>query len=335
MHDQKQVVEALLQPNAYPEETDKIELIQTHISLVFLTKNYVYKVKKSVNFGFLDFSTLEKRRFFCEKELEINRHLCPEIYLKVVPINKDGNIKINGAGETVEYALKMKRLPQNRIMTILLHEGKVGNEIVDAIAKIVAQFHGQAQTNSEINEFGSLKIVKINWDENFAQTIKYINQTITQTDFDFIQNRINGFMGKNKALFEQRILDKRVRDCHGDLHSGNIFVTDKICIFDAIEFNDRFRYSDVASDVAFLAMDLDYQQRSDLADYFITQYLAYSKDAQLKLMLPFYKCYRAYVRGKVISFKLDDPNITSEEKNAATKEAQAYFRLAAEYAKGL
>ena len=335
MQDQKQVVQALLQPNAYPEETGKIELVQTHISFVFLTKNYVYKVKKAVNFGFLDFSTLDKRRFFCEKELELNRRLCPEIYLEVVSINKSGSIKVNGSGETVEYALKMKRLPQERIMTVLLKEDKVDKKTIDAIAQIVAQFHSQAQTNSEISEFGSLKIVKTNWDENFAQTTKYINQTIPKADFDFMQNKINDFIDKNKALFEQRISDKRVRDCHGDLHSGNIFVTDKICIFDAIEFNDRFRYSDVASDVAFLAMDLDYQQKSDLADYFIAQYLAYSKDAQLKQMLPFYKCYRAYVRGKVISFKLDDPNIKSEEKNAAIKEAHAYFQLAAEYAKNL
>ncbi len=335
MQDQKQVVQALLQPNAYLEETGKIELVQTHISFVFLTKNHVYKVKKAVNFGFLDFSTLDKRRFFCEKELELNRRLCPEIYLEVVSINKSDGIKVKGSGETVEYALKMKRLPQERIMTVLLKEDKVDKKTIDAIAQKVAQFHSQAQTNSEISEFGSLKIVKTNWDENFAQTIKYINQTISKADYDFMQNRINGFMDNNKALFEQRISDKRVRDCHGDLHSGNIFLTDKICIFDAIEFNDRFRYSDVASDVAFLAMDLKKKKKSSLADYFITQYLAYSKDAQLKQMLPFYKCYRAYVRGKVISFKLDDPNIKSEEKNAAIKEASAYFRLAADYAKNL
>jgi aminoglycoside phosphotransferase family enzyme len=142
-------------------------------------------------------------------------------------------------------------------------------------------------------------------------------------------------MEKSKPLFESRINENRIRDCHGDIHSGNIFITDKIYIFDAIEFNDRFRYSDVASDVAFLAMDLDFQQRPDLSNYFIDQYIAYSKDQQLTKLLPFYKCYRAYVRGKVISFKLDDPNVTSEEKKSATKEAKAYFKLAADYAKNL
>ena len=335
MQAQKTVVEALLSPEAYPEDPGKIELIQTHISFVFLTKNFVYKVKKPVNFGFLDFSTLEKRRFFCEKELELNSRLCPDIYLEVVPINKSNIIKINGIGETVEYALKMKRLPQEKIMTVLLKENKVDNKTIDAIAKKIAQFHSKAQTSTEINEYGSLKIIKINWDENFSQTQKYVNQTIPVAEYQFIQNRVNNFMEKNRSLFENRIKNGKIRDCHGDLHSGNIFITDKICIFDAIEFNDRFRYSDVASDVAFLAMDLDFQQRSDLSAYFIERYMLYSKDQQLTKLLPFYKCYRAYVRGKVISFKLDDPNVSSEEKTAATKEAQAYFKLAADYAKNM
>jgi uncharacterized protein len=335
MQAQKSVVEALLSPEAYPEDPGTIELIQTHISFVFLTKNFVYKVKKSVNFGFLDFSTLEKRRFFCEKELELNRRLCAEIYLEVVPINKSEVIKINGRGETVEYALKMVRLPQEKIMTVLLKEKKVDDKTIDKLAKTIANFHSKAQTGSEINGYGSLEIIKTNWDENFSQTQKYINQTIPTALYQYIQNKVNAFMENNKDLFENRIKNNKIRDCHGDLHSGNIFITDKICIFDAIEFNDRFRYSDVASDMAFLAMDLDFQQRPELSDYFIKRYIAYSEDRQLTKLLPFYKCYRAYVRGKVISFKLDDPQICSEEQMAATKEAQAYFKLSADYAQKL
>jgi aminoglycoside phosphotransferase family enzyme len=151
MQAQKQVVAALLTLEAYPQDPDKIELIQTHISFVFLTKDYVYKVKKAVNFGFLDFSTLEKRRIFCEKELTLNRRLCPEIYLDVVPINKSNKINIEGSGETIEYALKMKRLPQERIMTVLLKENKVDKKAIDDIAGIVVQFHSKAQTNPKIN----------------------------------------------------------------------------------------------------------------------------------------------------------------------------------------
>jgi aminoglycoside phosphotransferase family enzyme len=335
MSDQKQVVEALLNSQAYPEEAGKVELIQTHISFVFITKNFVYKMKKAVNFGFLDFSTLEKRRFYCEKELELNRRLCADVYLEVVPINKSNIIRIKGNGETIEYALKMKRLPQQRIMTLLLKDGKVNNKTIEELAKIIAEFHSKARNGSEINDFGSLKIVKTNWDENFAQTLNYINQSISRADFKFIQSRINDFMEKNNSLFENRIKNNKIRDCHGDLHSGNIFITDQICIFDAIEFNDRFRYSDVASDVAFLAMDLDFQDRTDLSNYFIDRYIIYSKDQELVKVLSFYKCYRAYIRGKVISFKLDDPNVADEEKKATLKDAQAYFRLAGKYAKDL
>jgi hypothetical protein len=227
----------------------------------------------------------------------------------------------------------MKRLPQGKIMTVLLREKKVENRTIDELAKIIAQFHSKAQTNNEIIAFGSLKIIKTNWDENFAQTKKYINKAIPKAEYQFLEKKINNFMESNRALFESRIRNNKIRDCHGDLHSGNIFITDEICIFDAIEFNDRFRYSDVASDVAFLAMDLDFQQRPDLADYFIERYTAYSKDQELTKVLQFYKCYRAYVRGKVISFKLDDPNVSKKEKTDAAKEAQAYFKLSAEYAK--
>lgn len=335
MEMQNQVTQALLNPQAYPEETGKIELIQTHISFVFLTKSFVYKMKKAVNFGFLDFSSLEKRRLYCEKELELNRRLCPEVYLEVVPINKSTTIRINGSGQTVEYALKMKRLPQEKIMTLLLKENKVDAKTIDALAKTIANFHAQAQTSPEINEFGSLKIVRTNWDENFAQTLKYINQTISQATFQFIQSKINTFIENNTLLFYNRIKSDKIRDCHGDMHSGNIFLTDSICIFDAIEFNDRFRYSDVASDVAFLAMDLDFQQKTTLSERFIESYIAYSSDTVLLQMLPFYKCYRAYVRGKVISFKLDDPNVTSADKAAAKTDAQAYFKLAQRYAETL
>jgi len=335
MQTQNKVVDALLRTDSYPEETSKIELIQTHISVVFVTDNFVYKVKKAVNFGFLDFSTLENRHLYCQKELEINKRLCPKIYLEVVPINQKNKIKIKGEGKIIEYALKMKRLPQERIMTILLKEGKVFKETIDDIAKVVSQFHLKAQTNLEISQFGTIKIIKTNWDENFSQTTKYIDQTIPKVTFQFIQTGINTFIEKNKALFEDRIVSNKIRDCHGDLHSGNIFITDQICIFDAIEFNDRFRYSDVAADIAFLAMDLDFQQRTDLSNYFVERYLVYSQDKQLMQLLAFYKCYRAYVRGKVISFKLDDTNIEQTEKTSAIKEAQAYFKLANEYVKSL
>jgi len=251
---QKQVVDALMRPDAYDEETGQIEAIQTHISYVFLTRNFVYKVKKAVNLGFLDFTTLEKRRFYCEKELELNRRLCGDMYIEVVPINRSNAIKIKGEGETVEYAVKMKRMPPEKMMNKLLEENKVDSTLIDKIAKVIADFHSKAETNSRISRFGSLATIETNWKENFEQTHEFVGKTISMNSFKLIHRKIDDFMKRNTCLFEKRVAEGRVRDCHGDIHSGNIFVTDRIYIFDAIEFNERFRYSDVASDVAFLAM---------------------------------------------------------------------------------
>jgi aminoglycoside phosphotransferase family enzyme len=255
------------------------------------------------------------------------------MYLEVVPINKQSVIKIKGEGETIEYAVKMKRMPQEKMMSELLGENKVNGKLVEEMAKTVAEFHSRAETNRRINKFGSLGIIKINWKENFEQTRPFVGKTVSAQDFTFIRKKIADFMKGNVLLFEKRIAEGRIRDCHGDIHSGNIFITDRIYIFDAIEFNERFRYSDVASDIAFLAMDLEFKKRADLSNYFVERYIAYSGDQELTKLLPFYKCYRAYVRGKVVSFKLDDSSVGREEKKVAVEEAKAYFKLAFTYAK--
>jgi len=333
MIDQKQVVDALMKPRAYDEDAGSIELVQTHISFVFLTRSFVYKVKKAVNLGFLDFTTLEKRRFFCEKELELNRRLCRDMYLEVVPINKADVVKIKGEGKTIEYAVKMKRMPQEKMMSKLLEENKVDDRLVDRIAKIIAEFHLRAETSKRISGFGCLEVVESNWRENFEQTEEYVGKTIPAEDFKLICERVEDFMKRNVVLFEKRVAEGYVRDCHGDIHSGNIFVTNGIYIFDAIEFNYRFRYSDVAADMSFLVMDLDFRGRHDLSNFFTEKYIKYSGDQELTKLLPFYKCYRAYVRGKVVGFKLKDPNVRSEGKSMAKEEAKAYFKLATSYAK--
>ena len=333
---QNQVVEALSKAEVYEVETDQIEIKQTHISYVFLGKDFVYKIKKAVNFGFLDFSTLEKRRFFCEKELKLNRRLCGDMYLDVVPITKSADdIRINGKGKIIEYAVKMKRIPEEKIMTRLLEEGKVDKNIIDKIVKIIADFHLKAKTSKKISECGSLPIIKTNWRENFVQTKEFVGETISPESYRFVRERVNDFMKKNKDLFAKRVTENRIKECHGDIHSGNIFIADKIYIFDAIEFNERFRYCDVASEVAFLAMDLDAKKQNDLSSFSVERYVKYSRDLELKDILEFYKCYRAYVRGKVISFKLNDSSISNEEKNEAKKGASGYFKVAMDYAKQL
>jgi aminoglycoside phosphotransferase family enzyme/predicted kinase len=327
-----ELVKALLEPKAYPEKVGKIELVQTQMSFVFLTKEFVYKVKKAVDLGYLDYTTLDKRHFFCQKEVELNRRLCPETYLGVVPVTRDdGAIRIGGRGETMEYAVKMRRLPQEKMMNVLLANDGVSAEMVGGVAKKLADFHKKAETNSEISAFGDIKAITINTDENFDQTENYIGRTISEDNFRHIKEYTDGFVEKNTPLFRKRVKESRIRDCHGDLHAAHICFTDSICIYDCIEFNDRFRYCDVASEMAFLAMDLDHYGRADLSRSLINAYVAESGDKELLKLLGFYEAYRAYVRGKVESFKLDDPYIADEEKKKTLDIAASYFDLARAY----
>ena len=325
---------ALLNPEIYPDHPQKVKLIETHISLLFLTGSHVYKVKKPVDFGFLDFTTLEKRRYFCEQEVMLNRRLSPDIYLGVVKITHDqGRILLDGRGEAVEYAVKMKQMPEELLMDKLLEKGKVTSKMMEAISARLVHFYLHAETNDYIKSFAKPGRVKQDTDENFEQTEKYIGAAITKEVYEEVRNRTDGFLRAKENIFHQRIASDRIRDCHGDLRLEHIFWGDEISIFDCIEFNQRFRYTDVAADLAFLAMDLDYHERGDLNEPLISTYVEKSVDQDLIEVLDFYKCYRAYVRGKVESFRLDDPNIPEREKREALKRAQKYFSLAHRYAK--
>jgi len=327
-----ELVKALLKPEAYPETTGKIELAQTQMSFVFLTDQFVYKVKKAVDLGYLDYTTLDKRRFFCQKEVELNRRLCPEIYLGVVPVTRDkGAIRMGGRGETIEYAVRMRRLPQEKMMNVLLADDGVSTEMIAGVAEKLAAFHKEAETNPEISAFGEIKAITRNTDENFTQTGKYIGRTISKDSYRHIKGYTESFVEKNATLFNKRVKEGRIRDCHGDLHAAHICFANDICIYDCIEFNDRFRYCDIASEMAFLAMDLDHYGRADLSRSLISAYVAESGDKELVKLLGFYKGYRAYVRGKVEGFKLDDPYISKVEKEKTQDIAASYFDLARAY----
>jgi len=328
-----ELVEALLKPKAYPETPQQVEMVQTQMSFVFLTDNYVYKVKKPVNLGYLDYTTLDKRQFYCQREVELNRRLCPDVYLGIVPITRDkGDIFIDGQGEVMEYAVRMRRLPQEAMMDVLLANNQVSPEMVASVAQRLAEFHQKAETNASISTFGDLNTIVQNTEENFTQTEKYIGNTIPREKYQHIKAYTDSFIKKNAPLFHKRIAEGRIRDCHGDLHAAHICFANGICIYDCIEFNDRFRYCDVASEVAFLAMDLDHYGRADLSRSFVTAYVNKSQDKELLELLNFYKCYRAYVRGKVESFKLDDPHISKEEKTRVLAVAKSYLELAESYA---
>jgi aminoglycoside phosphotransferase family enzyme len=335
------VVEALVEPRAYPHKPPKIELVQTQMSFVFLAGEYVYKVKKPVNLGYLDYTTLEKRQYFCRQEVELNRRLCPDAYLSVVPVvEEEGGFHVEGQGRAIEYAVKMRQLPRDRMMDVLLPRGQVTPEMVAGVAEKLVNFHQKAETNQRIAAFGGLDVIRHNCDENFAQTDKYIGLTILRAKYERIRGYTDDFMRSNALLFEKRVREGRIRDCHGDLHAAHVCFTEdtrlpspggQICIYDCIEFNDRFRYCDVASEIAFLAMDLDRYQQAGLSRCLVDAYVGLSHDEDLGKLLNFYKCYRAYVRGKVESFKLDDPYIPEEEKAKVLTAARSYFQLAESY----
>jgi aminoglycoside phosphotransferase family enzyme len=326
------LIQALLDPGTYPHGPKSVQLLQTQMSLLFLTGDYVYKVKKPVDLGYLDYTTLEKREFFCHQELTLNRRLCPDVYLEVVPVvRQTEEILLGGEGEVIDYAVKMRQLPPDRMMDVLLSRNQVTQEMVQQVAQKVAVFHQQAETNAEIGSYGSLDLIRANANENFSQTEQYVGLSIYRARYDRIKTYTDTFIDQRASLFESRPKAGKIRDCHGDLHSAHVCFVDDISIYDCIEFNDRFRYCDVAAEVAFLAMDLDYYGQPELAKGFTDAYVEASKDEQLLDLLGFYKCYRAYVRGKVESFKLDDRLIPEEEKTKALDTARRYFELADSY----
>jgi aminoglycoside phosphotransferase family enzyme len=334
MTDIKELQKGLMNPAIYPDHPERVGLKETHISLLFLTGRHVYKVKKPVNFGFLDFTSLEKRRHFCREEVVLNRRLSTDIYLDVVEIKeRDGGILLSGPGRVIEYAVKMKQISEDLLMDRLLDRGMVTPETMGRVAKKLGDFYAQTETNERIRSFAFPERVRQDTDENFEQTEKYIGLTISREQFLQIQNATNSFLEKKREVFLKRIEGNWIRDCHGDLRLEHIFLGDGIAILDCIEFNERFRYLDVACDIGFLAMDLDYQNRGDLGLQLIQQYISHSGDTGIYRVLDFYKCYRAYVRGKVESFKIDDPYISQGEEEKAMERARKYFHLSHEYSK--
>ncbi len=339
----ERVLEALQKPESYDEKVKEIKMLQTHISFVFLTGEYVYKIKKPVDFGFLDFTTLEKRKFYCHEEMRVNKALAGDIYLGVVPIveTEEGEIKVNGEGKVVEYAVKMIQLPQESIMSNLLRSNDISREDIVEIARLVAGFHSKAPTGEEVNKYGSYTQVEANWIQNFEQTRNLTETYLDEEKYLELESKVMNFLRNNKKLFDRRVEEGKIKECHGDLHSGNIFIVrepgrlyrEGIYIFDAIEFFKGFSCSDILADMAFLAMDLDFYGREDLGKAFVEAYFEFSGEEELKSLLDFYKCYRAFVRMKVTGFKLFDENVSDEEKKECSALVKKYFDLAYTYSK--
>jgi aminoglycoside phosphotransferase family enzyme/predicted kinase len=333
--DHATLVEALKDPSFYPHPVDAVELIQTHISSVFLTGQYVYKLKKPVNFGFLDFSTVGLRHRYCEAELELNFRLAPSVYLRVAPLTLEGGkLAIDGAGEIVDWVVVMRQMDGERLGPQVLESGELGVSHIDALLDKLVPFYRDAATGPGIDEYGDIEGVRFNTDENFNQTHEFVDKALSKRRFDNIRAFTNRFYDANAELFQRRIDEGRIRESHGDLHLRNIFFQDEPVIFDCIEFNERFRCGDVAVDLAFLAMDLDFRGRPELAEHLINGYVERSGDRELPKLIDFYRCYRAYVRGKIACFTYADPGLDEEARQAQLDLARRYFRLAHQYAGG-
>lgn len=327
------LVEFLCNPRVYPENPKEVTLVQTHISWVFIGDEFVYKVKKPVDFGFLNFTTLEKRHFYVNEEKRLNTRFSPDVYLRVVPISSiDGVFHLGNATNVVDYALKMRRISEEHMLYKLLEKDQVSDADMRHIGSHVAQVYAKIPSDEKSRVFGGLDTISTNIIENFDQTRKYIGGPVSMETFDAIESWSLAYMKDKADLFAQRLDSGCIKDCHGDLHLQHICLDQgRIFIFDCIEFNERFRFGDVASDVAFLAMDCDYNGYPALAKAFVDAYHQSSVDTTLPDVLTFYKVYRAYVRAKVTSFMLDDTGLEEQVKADAYARAKRYYDLAEEY----
>lgn len=302
-----------------------LEVKETHISRVLIGRERVLKLKKPVDFGFLDYTTLLMRKQACEAEVRLNSRISPEVYLGVEPIR-------DTSGVVVDYGVLMRRLPADRMLDELVKAGQATEAMIARAGGRLAAFHAEARRGPEVDAFGSLAVLRRNWEENFEQTAPYVGRTISADAFARIRAWVNTRLETDRARFEARVAEGRIVDGHGDLRAESICVVNGMHFFDCIEFNDRFRCGDVAGEIAFLAMDLDSLGRPDLGYNAVENYAGRSRDAGLWPLLPFYRCYRAYVRGKVLSFRLDQEGLSAEQKERAASRAASYFALAARYA---
>jgi len=325
-------ISQLLKPESYPHRVDSITLTQTHISYLIFAGDFVYKWKKPVNFGFLDFSTLARRRFFCEEEVRLNRRMCGKMYRGVVRVTVENNrYVLDGPGEGVEFGVKMRRLPQELMMDRVIADGNLTRSHLKKIVDKLVAFYAGTETMSVASGYGSVAAVSKTIHDNFTETSPFIGgPALSEERFYNIRQYAELFLAQ-PGVFQKRMTTGRVRDCHGDLHSANICLTDDVAIFDCIEFNSSLRRTDIAADVAFLAMDLDFHGLGELSSFFIDRFIGSSGDEGIDELLNFYKCYRAYVRGKIGLLTSADCGVGSEVAAAALKVAAKYFQLAEEY----
>jgi aminoglycoside phosphotransferase family enzyme/predicted kinase len=331
MHDTRRLIAGLADPAAYPHPVDDVAVRQTHISIVFLAGPFAYKLKKPVRLGFLDFSTPERRRHFCEEEVRLNRRLAPHVYLGVEPVTEqDGRLRLGGSGHPIDWAVKMVRLADGASLLDRLRRNEVHLEDVRRVARFLAEFHRTADGGPHVAGFGRFEVVAGNARENFAQAEPHIGVTLSRPVSDRLRALTEDALARLRPVIDSRADRGVPRDTHGDLHLDHVYFRDdgEPFAIDCIEFNERFRHADPVADLAFLVMDLKFNARPDLAAVLADEYVRASGDDEGRQLLPFYTAYRAAVRGKVDGFKLAEPEVSDDEKAVATGRGKARWLLA-------
>lgn len=329
------LVEALSDPAAYPHPVEKVTVIHTHISVAFLAGKFAYKLKKPVDFGFLDFTTPEKRRHFCEEEVRLNRRLAPSVYLGVEPVTRtpDG-LRVGGTGEAIDWVVKMERLPTGASLLDRLERGEVTPELIARLASTVADFHAKAEAGSHVSRYGRFEVVAANARDNFTQSEPTVGRALSRPVFDRLRSLTDATLERLRPLIESRAARGVPRDTHGDLHLDHVYhfperaPPDDLVAIDCVEFSERFRCADPVADAAFLVMDLVFRGRRDLADVFADSYFRAANDSEGRQLLPFYVAYRAAVRGKVEGLELGEKEIPADERADALRRARGHWLLA-------
>jgi aminoglycoside phosphotransferase family enzyme/predicted kinase len=311
-----------------------VEVRQTHISVVFLVGEYVYKVRKPIALGFLDFTTLEARRADCVEEVRLNRRLAPDVYVGVVPVALGASGPMfEGQGEPVEWAVKMKRLPDEASLLARLERGELTADLLERVADRLAAFHASAERPSDARELGGFETVSRNARENFEEMTPDVGRTVSENVFSRLREQSDEALERLRPIIEERARRGTACDGHGDLRLEHVYVLPDppprdLAIIDCVEFSRRFRVGDPVSDVAFTVMELLSHGRAELARAFAERYLSSSQDDRGAELLPFYVAYRSLVRAKVRGIELRQPEIPEARRSSSLRKAKAHFLLA-------
>ena len=331
----RELIEGLSVAGAYPTRDPRVEVRQTHISVVFLVGPFAYKIKKPLRLGFLDYSTIERRRLCCEAEVRLNRRLAPDVYLGVVPICWDGSrLSMEGQGELVEWAVKMRRLPEEATLAVAVAQDVVGSGLIEELGRRIAAFHARAERSPRIAESSRFEAVAGLASANFRESAAGVGSMVSSSVFDRVQSLTTEALADLKPIIDERVARGIPCDTHGDLRLEHVYLFPEqappgdIVIVDTVEFNESYRHADPVADMAFLVMELIAADRRDLAGRLSNAYFSASADYLGERLLPFHVAYRALVRAKVEGMTTLEPEVGEATRSRALAKAKQHWLVA-------